>query len=613
MLLGGILPDIFAISRTRLWPPIYLVTSETGNFKMLNSRRKSKLQWYKNLKISVKLIMGFVLVALIAGVIGAVGIINIKSIARNDTILYENMTVPIAAMSTNAAAFQKVRVLTRDIVVANDPQAIKTYEQEINQLCTVISESAAEFEKRIVLEKVKAEYDHFVEVRKIYVGYLEQLVRLAKENRDSEGTALLQSEKMSRAAHDEQQAIEKLVTLKVTDAKEKADLNTRTANAATLTMGLFIVGGMFLAVVLGIFIAKLISRPIGQLVDAVRKIANGDLDVSVMVDLRDEVGTLAEAFNKMAYNISEVLTTINNAAVQVAAGSKQVSDSSTTLSQGATEQASAIEQLTASIEQISSQTKQNAVNAGQANEIAETAQNEAVQGNTQMQAMLRAMEEINNSSTQISKIIKVIDEIAFQTNILALNAAVEAARAGQHGKGFAVVAEEVRSLAARSANAAKETTGMIEGSIKTVEGGSKIAHETADALNKITEGVSKVASLVGNIAIASNEQATGIAQINQGVMQVSQVVQTNSATAEEGAAASEELSGQAQLLREQVGQFRLKRKSQETSSGYSGSNSDMLNTSENLTGRAYLPAAQPQAVSLAKGEISLNENEFGKY
>jgi methyl-accepting chemotaxis protein len=271
------------------------------------------------------------------------------------------------------------------------------------------------------------------------------------------------------------------------------------------------------------------------------------------------------------------------------------------LAQGASEQASAIEQLTAAITEIAAQTKQNAFNANQANELALNARENASQGDEQMKEMLGAMEGINDSSANISKIIKVIDEIAFQTNILALNAAVEAARAGQHGKGFAVVAEEVRNLAARSASAAKETTDLIEGSIRKVQSGTKIANETAQALKKIVDGVSQAAALVGDIAVASNEQATGIAQVDQGIVQVSQVVQSNSAIAQQSAGASEELSEQAGLLKRNVAKLRIKEK--------------YIN-SQASTSRAAAPSRRKlEAVASGSGKarIALDDGDYGKY
>ena len=309
---------------------------------------------------------------------------------------------------------------------------------------------------------------------------------------------------------------------------------------------------------IGISVRQVINRRLRQLVEIAGRQAQGDFSEAITTPYADELGMLFRSLGDVNDNMNGLLANLRSAAEQVDSGARQISDSSVALAQGATEQASSIEELTASMEQISAQTQVNADNAAAANQLADKAKEDAESGNGQMEKLLTAMEDINASSKGISGIIKVIDDIAFQTNILSLNAAVEAARAGEHGKGFAVVAEEVRSLAAKSAQAAGEITRMIEESINKVTAGGRIADETARVLKKIVEEVERAAKLVSDISVASGEQAAGIAQINQGILQVSQVVQSNSATAQQAAAASEELTGQAENLMQQAAQFKLR-------------------------------------------------------
>ncbi len=342
----------------------------------------------------------------------------------------------------------------------------------------------------------------------------------------------------------------------------------------------------------GFLLARGISKPLKLAVEMIVDLERGQLDRRLNLQRKDEIGQIATtmdafadnlqseilaAFDKLAAgdftfeakgliaaplaranrSLQEVVTRVQSAAREIASAASQVSDSSQDLSQGATESAASLEQISASMTELAAQTKHNAENANQANQLSGKTKTAAVEGRQLMNGMVQAMSEIDQASGDISKINKVIDEIAFQTNLLALNAAVEAARAGQYGKGFAVVAEEVRNLAGRSSKAARETAELIENAMNKTRNGSALAGQTSTALEGIVSGATQATELIGEIAAASSEQSAGIGQVHQGLGQIDQVTQRNTANAEESAAASEELSSQAEQLLRMLQQFKV--------------------------------------------------------
>ncbi len=824
------------------------------------------MSWFLNRKISAKIIIGFVIVAVISSVVGYIGVSNIQAVDANDTILYQNMTVPVRIMGDVSTSYQKFRANIREMLVSVTEEEIMEQYGEINARLDEIDAFNVQFEDLIIDDSVQKEFDSYTASWEKFMPLMRDATEEARQGNMETVIARMQTgEPLMVASGDVQSWIEQLKVMIEEAAADQAALNTEIANKAVRAMYIFIGLAIALALLLGWFISSIISKPLVILKNEANKLALGDTDVQINQKTKDEIGELMGAFALMVANTKEqanhaekiargdtdieielksdkdvlnkamkdivesvkslvaeagnlteaaikgdlkvrgdaskfeggyksivdgvndtldaivnpldvameylvllengeakemipdsdkylgyygvlveklngvfgvllsmleeiekvsveaiegnlkyradpskvkggyagivtgvndildavimpineatevmedmakgnmkakvegdykgdhaaikealnsmgghideyiteisenlsdmankdltcgiereylgdfsklkdsinfivgqfnsVLLEIDEAAQQVESAADQVASSSQILSQGSTEQASAIEQISASVTQVAEQTKENATNSNKANELSSKAKSDAENGDKQMIEMIGAMNEIKESSANIAKIIKVIDDIAFQTNILALNAAVEAARAGEHGKGFAVVAEEVRNLAARSASAAKETTDMIDSSIKAVEEGYKMANETAGALGKIVEGVTDAVEIVGMIAEASNEQADAVNEINSGVEQISQVTQSNTATAEESASASEEMAGQAQLLKGMIEEFKLKG----------------AGTKKMISNVRNLPKLQSPINKELELEISLNDSNFGKY
>ncbi len=454
----------------------------------------------------------------------------------------------------------------------------------------------------------------------IHVGALEfGLSAVALYGRDGEriGSAVEWTDQNERAEFRRE-------TNRVIDAARRGDLTIR-ADVESLALA-------FQPIMTGFNdMIDVLVEPIVVVEKHLSKIAQGDLTSYMGGNYEGAHNQLKTALNGTLDALNAALFQVKSVSQSVAGGARQVSDTANALSQGATEQASSLAQITGEMSRITEQTGKNAQNAEVANELANTARENAVKGDGMMADMVGAMGKIEHSSQSIRKIIKVIDDIAFQTNLLALNAAVEAARAGVHGKGFAVVAEEVRSLAARSAKAASETTEMIEDSIEKVEQGTEIATRTAGALKEIVSDVGKVSEIVGGIAAASDEQSRGIATIDESLTQIDKVTQTNTASAEESAAGSQDLARQARELQDRLSGFKLKEPAQERSVAGLPENlpPELLSAIAQMLNQHGFGAANTPTPSFGSGMavvgadfsgdidpgaiIPLDDDEFGKY
>lgn len=562
---------------------------------------------FKSLKIGYKLLIAFIVIALVAGISGIFSVTTLKSITtqyRDALVNYGFVQGDIGIVLTQLTDSRRC---VGDIISYTDQELAQKVYGELEAGKALALEHLAVVEASMTTEEGKKLYAETMSLIQTYVQTYNEIIELGftGDAEKSRQARLMRIEKMDPLYDELYTKINQMMDLKVTTGNNLSVKLDKQSFLSLIITSCTLVLAFLVSVLMGSQIARSIAVPIRLCSERLKALAEGDLKTPVpTVKTRDEAWMLSEAtstivnglqsiiddekqllsgiaqgnlqvtprayypgdFEDLKNSIENIVTSLTNtiqqidqSAQMVSHSSKMVSDGAQELSQGATEQAASVRELTTSSEELSEQIAQNASQARLASNNATQVGEHLLESNQRMQELSDAMGDIGHSSDEIKKIIKTIEDIAFQTNILALNAAVEAARAGAAGKGFAVVADEVRNLASKSAEASKNTAALIERSIKAVSNGTRLADETAQSLMAVVEGAKEVTNAIAGISNASTEQAATVKSISGGMEQISVVVQTNSATAEESAAASEEMSGQAQVLQDLVSQFNFDR------------------------------------------------------
>ena len=511
---------------------------------------------FSNLKIGHRLAIGFAVILAFTILIAAVSIWRLKAISDATSEMMEH---PHAKERMVSDWYRYIAVAVRRttaIAKSTDPSLGAFFAEDAAATGKGASDMQKAVEPLLSGEREKAIYHAIGEKRKAYAAARDAVVKAKSEGRVEEADALLQRDFIPAA-----NAYQALVQELLDEQRRLMDVTVQQVYA-TYRQGANLVFGLSLLVltigcIFALRLTKGITRPLKQAVNVARSVAGGDLSTEIRVSSKDETGELLEALREMNGSLARIVADVRTSTVTIATASSEIASGNQDLSARTEQQASSLEETAASMEQLTSTVRQNAENAQQANDLAVSASELAMKGGGVVGQVVDTMGSIRESSRKIVDIIGVIDGIAFQTNILALNAAVEAARAGEQGRGFAVVASEVRSLAQRSAAAAKEIKQLIGDSVNKVDTGDVLVNEAGATMEEIVNSVKRVADLMGEIASASNEQSTGIAHVHAAIAQMEQVTQQNAALVEQAASAAANMHAQADHLTAAVQVFQF--------------------------------------------------------
>ncbi len=514
-----------------------------------------------DMKVGVRLGLGFGVVVLLLGAVAAVGYERIDGLSAITQRVGTKDFVK-AELSHTVAFYSRANYSRLiEMLVAEDPAALVKFKDRVEANRKLVSEAEDKLEPLLYLPEGKANLANIKEALAAYGSSYQEMIKLVDAGQKKEAQKHFYAS-TEPAYLKLQSAVKKMIEQQsklATDGVKAAAEEARSAQIMVLGLS---AAALLLGLVLAWLIARSITRPLSEAVGVAQRVAAGDLTSVVEVKTKDETGQLLQALKDMNESLKKIVGEVRSSSEAIGSGTKQIASGNADLSQRTEEQASSLEETASSMEELTSTVKQNAENARQANQLAIGASAVAVKGGAVVSEVVGTMSSINESSKKIVDIISVIDGIAFQTNILALNAAVEAARAGEQGRGFAVVASEVRNLAQRSAAAAKEIKALIGDSVDKVGAGTKLVDEAGKTMQEIVNSVKRVTDIMSEITAASQEQSAGIEQVNQAITQMDEATQQNAALVEQAAAAAESMQEQAQNLAQAVSVFRLEQGAQ---------------------------------------------------